>query len=358
MDQLRRLNYIGSKFQLLGWLDENILRETNWTTFENKSVADLFAGTGVVSYHFRKYKCRVSANDAELYSFIIARALTCSVFTETCETVIQSIQSQINAGEHSQTAGFITKNYSPYEESERMFFTVDNAKRIDFVRMRIEEIRKNVTDDEYAFILASLLLSADAVSNVPAVYGCYLKNFKAKAQRQLELCPIHTNKDSPVSGSTAFNSDVLSEEFLGSISADMVYLDPPYNNRQYSKNYFPLNMIALTPEKQGMELPLKGKTGIPESCFLSNFCRKGSVVEDAFNTLFKTIPSEWIFLSYSSDGIVSKDKMVELMEKYGIVSVCQREYKKFKSFEYNTDTPVQEFLFCLHKSIQSSNTSK
>jgi adenine-specific DNA-methyltransferase len=339
-------------------LDENILANTKWATFENKSVADLFAGTGVVSYHFRNYKCKVSTNDAELYSFIIAKAMTCSVFTDTCKSVLENIQAQLNAGEHSHTVGFITKNYSPYEESERMFFTTDNAQRIDFVRNRIEEFRTDVTEEEYAFILASLLLSADAVSNVPAVYGCYLKNFKSKAQKHLVLCPIHINKDLPVSGSTAFHSDVLFEEFLSTIRADMVYLDPPYNNRQYSKNYFPLNMIALTPEQQVVELPLKGKTGIPESCFLSNFCRKGSVVEEAFNTLFKTIPSEWIFLSYSSDGIVSKDKMVELMEQYGRVSVCQREYKKFKSFEYNTDTPVQEFLFCLHKSVYSSNTSK
>ena len=351
MDQLHRLNYIGSKYQLLGWLDENILASTKWKSFERKSVADLFAGTGIVSYHFRNYKCQVSTNDAELYSFIIAKALTCSVYTQTCETLIQSIQAQLEAGEHSQTAGFITKNYSPYGESERMFFTVDNARRIDFVRTRIEEIRSDVTDDEYSFILASLLLSADAVSNVPAVYGCYLKNFKTKAQKNLSLKPIHINKDTPVSGSSAFNSDVLSEDFLQNIRADMVYLDPPYNNRQYSKNYFPLNMIALTPAEQDAELPLKGKTGIPESCFLSKFCKKGSSVEDAFIALFKNIRTEWIFLSYSSDGIVSKEKMIELMSQYGTVSVCQRQYKKFKSFEYNSDTPLQEFLFCLHKPI-------
>jgi adenine-specific DNA-methyltransferase len=129
----------------------------------------------------------------------------------------------------------------------------------------------------------------------------------------------------------------------------MVYLDPPYNERQYSKNYFPLNIIAKKPEML-LDIQLKGKTGIPNDCFISPFCKK-SDVENAFDILFKELKTKWIFLSYNSESMVSKDKMVDIMKKYGNVSVIEREYKRFKSFEYNKDVQINEYLFCLQKNL-------
>jgi adenine-specific DNA-methyltransferase len=247
------------------------------------------------------------------------------------------------------TVGFVTRHYSPHESNERKFFTVENAKRIDYMRSKLETLKTTITDDEYKFLLASILLSADAVSNVPAVYGCFLHNFKAKAEKQLTLTPIHTNTVEAATGSCAFHSDVLRTDFLGSFESDLVYLDPPYNERQYSKNYFPLNIIAKTPEVLLTELPLKGKTGIPSDCFISPVCKKGTAVEQAFDLLFRTLKTQWIFLSYNSESIVSKDKMLEIMGKYGVATVVERDYKRFKSYEYNKDVTIQEYLFCLHK---------
>jgi adenine-specific DNA-methyltransferase len=347
---VKRLNYIGSKFQLLDWLTEHIREKTGWATFAGKRIADLFAGTGIVSHYFRTQSACVFSNDAELYSAVITHAFTLSSYTLQCASILRELQAELNANKHAQTVGFITEKYSPYNGNERMFFTVENAKRIDYLRQRLEDLQ--LADvDEYKFLLASLLLSADAVSNVPAVYGCYLKKFKAKALKNLLFVPIHTMQASREASSNTFNKDVLSAELLSELPAslDMVYLDPPYNERQYSKNYFPLNMIALTPTQQNEEKPLKGKTGIPESCFLSPFCRKGKPVEDAFEKLFKHLDTQWLFLSYNSESIVSKDKMLALMGKYGTVSVIEKPYKRFKSFEYNEDKEICEYLFCLQK---------
>jgi adenine-specific DNA-methyltransferase len=108
-------------------------------------------------------------------------------------------------------------------------------------------------------------------------------------------------------------------------------------------------MIALTPEEQIAEQPLKGKTGIPQSCFMSPFCKKGKPVEEAFQKLFSKLQTEWIFLSYNSESLISKDRMLELMKPYGEASVIERDYKRFKSFEYNKDVEIKEYLFCLHK---------
>ena len=89
-------------------------------------------------------------------------------------------------------------------------------------------------------------------------------------------------------------------------------------------------------------------TRIPEDCFLSPFCKKGQV-EEAFNTLFSNINSHWLFMSYNSESIVSKERLIEIMKKYGEVSVIERDYKRFKSFDYNKDIAIKEYLFCLNK---------
>ena len=348
-EKIHRLNYIGSKFQLLDWITNSMKEKTGWSSFANKRIGDLFAGTGIVSYHFRKNGARVISNDAELYSSIITHAFTRSVYTEKCKKVIDELQKEIQEDKHSNTSGFITTHYSPQGSNERKFFTIENAKRIDYLRARLETIKDTLTDDEYKFILASILLSADAISNVPAVYGCFLKNFKAKAVKTLTLAPIHTNTLPAIDGSMTYNSDVLKLDFLRSFESDIVYLDPPYNERQYSKNYFPLNIIAKTPEQLQTEMPLKGKTGIPTDCFISPFCKKGETAEKAFDLLFKELKTKWIFLSYNSESIVSKEKMLEIMKKYGDASMIEREYKRFKSFEYNNDIIIKEYLFCLQK---------
>jgi adenine-specific DNA-methyltransferase len=357
--KIHRLNYIGSKYQLLEWLTNYMKEKTGFASFENKTVADLFAGTGVVSHHFRLQGATVYSNDAELYSAVIAHAFTRSFYTERVRQVI----AEMNAAAATTPPGFVTRHYSPYEGNERMFFTVENARRIDAVRAMLEATATAttaataaLTHDEYQFILASIIISADAVSNVPAVYGCYLKNFKAKATKPFVLTPIHTvtaaSASASASGSAAFHADVIADPaFLATTlpPADIAYLDPPYNERQYSKNYFPLNIIAKTPAALIAEPPLKGKTGIPTDCFLSAFCRKGAAAETAFDTLIRGLRAKWIFLSYSSESIVSKEKMMEILSRYGTVSVTEREYKRFKSFEYNEDKAVCEYLFCLEK---------
>jgi adenine-specific DNA-methyltransferase len=348
-DKICRLNYIGSKFKLLDWISTNIRDKTGWTSFEDKTVADLFAGTGIVSYHFRKHGARVISNDAELYSSVIVHAMTRSNYTEQCGAIILELQSELNENKHVDTVGFVSTHYSPYNGNERMFFTVDNAQRIDYLRIRLETYRDTISNDEYMFLLASLITSADAVSNVPAVYGCFLKNFKAKATKSLTFTPIHTTNILKTPTSNTYNNDVLRTEFLRSFTSDVVYLDPPYNERQYSKNYFPLNIIAKTPTQL---TTLKGKTGIPSDCFISPFCKK-SEVENAFNTLFRELHTEWIFLSYNSESLISKEKMLEMMAKYGVASVIERDYKRFKSFEYNNDVDIKEYLFCLCKKSHS-----
>ena len=349
---INRLNYIGSKFQLLSWLESSIKEKTGYSDFKDKVVADLFAGTGIVSHHFRTLGAITITNDAELYSSIISEAFALSTYTEPCSQYIMLINNEIIEKKHiTGEVGYIQKHYSPFESCQRMFFTIENAMRIDYIRQRIEDIKVSISHSDYTFLLASLLLSADAVSNVPAVYGCYLKKFKAKAEKLLILKPIHNNTLPPVNGSKAYCNNTTLSNFLVQFESDIVYLDPPYNQRQYSKNYFPLNMIAKTPEEKNKEPELKGMTGIPQTCFISTLCQK-NVVESEFTSMIRALKTKWIFISYNSESLIKKDAMIKILEKFGEVSVIEREYKRFKSFEYNEDKAIMEYLFCLKKTPQ------
>ena len=343
---IQRLNYIGSKFKLLEWIDSIIKEKTGWNDFKNKKIADLFSGTGIVSLYFRNLDANITANDVELYSYIITKAFICSSYNDKLQSIIYDLNNQ-NGG----IIGYVTKNYSPYDDNDRKFFTVENAMKIDYMRTQIEELKNELSENEYIFLLASLIISADTISNVPAVYGCYLKNFKDKAKKTLILKPIH-NIIYKNEYSVVYNYDVMSNEMfdiLQNTLFDAVYIDPPYNERQYSKNYFPLNIIAKTPEELQNEPPLKGKTGIPTDCFISSFCRKNNAVEQSFITLLKNINSKWIFISYNSESILTKDEMINILQEFGEVSVAEKEYKRFKSFQYNKDVSIKEYLFCLLK---------
>lgn len=370
--KLCRLNYIGSKYKLLDFINEFIkisieipespeaklletpkspeakLLETDYNTIK---IADIFSGTGIVSSFFKDKNATIFSNDSELYSSTIVYSMVKSSYNSIIDLIIKSLNYGLDTNEHQNFIGFITKNYSPYDKNERMFFTEDNAKRIDYLRDKIEQLKSHISEADYKFLLASLIVSADSVSNVPAVYGCYLKKFKEKANVSLRLNPIHNKIINTSLDDVVFNYDVLGEAFSREIKKfkpHIVYLDPPYNERQYSKNYFPLNMIAMSPEEQSDE-HLTGKTGIPESCFVSDFCKK-STVRKAFTTLLETLKSaeaKYAFLSYSSESLIPKEEMITLLSNYGTVNHIEKDYKRFKSFDYNEDKPLVEYLFCV-----------
>lgn len=345
---LRRLNYIGSKLRLIPWIFSVIRAQTGFATLRGKHVVDAFAGTGVVSYALRQEGAVVTCNDAENYSAVISHALAKSAYSEHCRSLIARLNAELSAGAHMAGApGFMARNYSP-DGSDRTFFTVDNARRADYVRRRLEEERPKTLPDDYTFLLASLLVCADRVANVAAVYACYLKRFKPSARRPLVIEPIHQNTLPGSSATRSFNCDATTAVFLARTDGDVAYVDPPYNGRQYSKNYFPLAILAKTPAELTAEPPLKGLTGIPETCFLSSLCRKRNALE-SMRRMLSGLRCPWVFVSYSTEGIIPEGDMMAMMREHGEVTVVRQDYKRFKSYNYNVDRQVQELLYCLRK---------
>lgn len=374
LSSVKRLNYIGSKFQLLEWLRETIFEQTGWASFKDKHIADLFAGTGVVSLMFASEGATMISNDAEKYSSTIVSAMIQSSYTDRCKKMIQTINEKIGVVERC-SPGFITRHYSPFERCTRQFFSVENARRIDEVREMLSNAyakTREINEAEYKFLVASLIVSADAVSNVPAVYGSYLKKFKAKALKPFVLIPVnansikseHTSKSERKESEHASNNphEVYSSEIhlvaKEMKEVDLVYLDPPYNERNYSANYFPLNLIAQTPEETMKYAELKGVTGIPPDCFRSGFCKK-TKVEESFRELFRDLAkkTKWIVLSYNSESLINRERMLQLIKEEipsSRTRVVTRDYKRFKNFDYSNESKgseandtVIEYLYCI-----------
>ena len=284
------LNYIGSKKTLLPILNQVITNEIGDKCNSSFTFGDGFSGTGCVGQFFSNtYGCNIQSVDMEKYSCYVNRSMLCIPYSSKLSAIIETLNTITG------TSGLITKNYSP--NGNRMYFTVENANKIDGIREYIE-LYNNITMDERVFLLSSLLCSADKVANISCVYGSYLKKFKSTALKPFILKPIHTNTTLVSPNNVVLQQDVVTVDWS---SCDVVYFDPPYNGRQYGANYFMLNYILDYIDKSSEMRPKTGLTNY----YKSEFCQKSSV-KQSFKILLdnKTLP-RYIFISYNNEGVLN-----------------------------------------------------
>ncbi len=333
------MNYIGSKYKL-----SNFIKKTVYSVVGNdlsdKIFCDIFAGTGIVGRSFKQEVKQVISNDFEYYSFVLNK------------NYIENHQQLENQNELIEELnqlpliekGFIYKNYCLGSGSGRQYFSDDNGKKIDTIRQQIEKWKKlnKINYNQYYFLLASLLESADKVANTASVYGAFLKHLKKSAQKKLTLQPaiFDVNKNEHI----VFNKD--SNELIKEINGDILYLDPPYNARQYGSNYHLLNTIA-----KYKEFKPKGKTGLPEYQ-KSKYCSKNNV-QTEFEELIKNSNFKFVFLSYNNEGLMSVDNVRKIMSKYGKYDITEINYQRFKADKTESRNhkanSTKEYLHILEK---------
>ncbi len=164
------------------------------------------------------------------------------------------------------------------------------------------------------------MISADKVANTASVYGAFLKTIKPLALKEMQLCEAEFEIGS--GENEVFNED--SNSLIKRIKGDILYLDPPYNNRQYGANYHILNTIALYDD-----FVPKGKTG--RRTYNSSMYSKKKYVNDTLDDLIKNANFRYIFLSYNDDGLMSGDDVRDIMSKYGEYKLVKKEYRRFIS---------------------------
>lgn len=333
------MNYIGSKYKLSNFIKSTVYSVVG-NDLSNKIVCDIFAGTGIVGRSFKKEVKQVIANDFEYYSYVLNRNYigNHSVIENTNVLI-----DELNALP-SVDSGFIYRNYCLGGGSERQYFSDNNGKKIDAIRQKVEEwyTSQRIQDGVYYFLLASLLESADKVANTASVYGAYLKKIKPSAQKKMDLVPavfdVNDNEHQ------VFNEDA--NELITKICGDILYLDPPYNERQYGANYHLLNTIA----KYDNFVP-QGKTGLP-NYKKSLYCSRKDVLHE-FEELIKNAQFQYIFLSYNNEGLMSVADVRNIMQKYGKYDLASTNYQRFKADKdenriHKTDT-TEEYVHILAK---------
>lgn len=331
------MNYIGSKHSLLPFLHETIAQVTGLKPGDEAVFADLFSGTGAVGASFKEKGCRVLANDLQHYSYVLNKH-------KIGNTGPMPEEKVLSLNNLSPQEGFIYKNYCAGSDSGRNYFTDANGKKCDAIRTQIASLWEtgSLSEGEYFYLLASLIDSVDRYANTASIYGAFLKHIKSSAARDLLVTPLPMVPGNPKG--QVFHMDA--NHLIRSIQGDILYLDPPYNARQYSSNYHVLETISRYDKPQ-----LAGATGLRvESGMKSAFCSKRQVGE-ALHDLLENARFKTIFLSYNNEGLLSLDEIRDLFQKFGTYERFTTPYRRFRSDKeesrnHKADSTL-EYLHCL-----------
>ena len=329
------MNYIGSKLSLMDFLVNSVeqIAGNDCGIF-----ADLFAGTGIVGSTFRKKGFEVIANDIQHYSYVLNKH-----YIENSEKIDESLLSHLNGLD--EVKGFVYKNYCAGSGSGRNYFTDRNGKKCDAIRTEIERLYQtgDISEKQYYSLLASLINSIDKFANTASVYGAFLKHIKQSASKDFKLERLPTIEG--IEG-TVYNEDINS--LITKVKGDVLYLDPPYNARQYCTNYHVLESISRYDNPK-----LSGKTGLREySQQKSKYCSRRTV-KTVCDELLSKADFKYIFLSYNNEGLMTFEDIRKIMSRYGKYEIFEKEHHRFRADkEENRNhkaSTTTEYLHCLVK---------
>ena len=338
------MRYIGSKKLLLG----DIERVIDENVKSAQTFCDIFSGTVCVGNYFKK-KYKIISNDLLYFSYCIQKALiennSIPKFEKLGFNPIEYFNnlSEKEINDLPREKMFCLNNFSPV--GKRMYLSEKNALKIDFIRGKIKEWKDKslICDSEYFYLIVVLIEAIPFVSNISGTYGAYNKFWDKRSLNELVLKDIdvfdnqQTNK--------AFNKD--GNELIKEISGDILYIDPPYNKRQYSSNYHLLETVAK------YDFPsLKGVTGLRENETKSDYCSK-KVVLKSFEDLIKNAKFEHIIMSYNTEGLMGINDIETVLNKYGTgYKLYEIDYRRFKSRgKCKQEGNLKELIFYIRKDI-------
>lgn len=348
MEQVKTMRYLGNKTDHLSFIEEvlNIYKEKHNL---NSSLFDGFGGTGCVTQYFNKKGYNVISNDINDYSYKLCYSRNNITIDDLkFEGLKLNINEVLEYLNKVRAKGFIYDNYSPNSdcEYERKYFTNNNAERIDGIRYNIEKWHKSkkITDKEYIHLIAILIETTSLYSNIPGTYGAFLNKWDSRALKDLQLnLEIHQNllSNNNINNKT-FNTDI--RDIIKDIDCDIMYLDPPYNERDYGAYYHVLETISKydNPEINN------NKTGTKKISKKSNWCKKKNVL-DELDYIINNSTSKLVLLSYNNEGIMNEEDIKKIFEKYGKYTSHKKEVKRFKCNKTENSVVVYEYIHVLQR---------
>ncbi len=326
--KIENRRYLGSKQKMLDFINEVVTTNTSGIN----TVADIFGGTGVVSDLFRRQGKKVIVNDI-LHSNVVNFNTWFGnepIDYDKVKNIIDDLNSLSPTDDNYVSVNFGNK-----------YFSYENAKKIGAIREKIEDY--DVNSREKSFLLTSLLYAMDKVANTVGHYDAYRKKMDT-------LNPIHLkvpeyNKNS--------NNEIYCEDanqLVKKIQSDLVYIDTPYNSRQYGDAYHLLENIIdwKKPKLTGVALKMVDRSHIK-----SKYSTSKARME--FEALIKNIDAKYILVSYNnmakkgsgrSNAKISNEEIVTILESKGTVKVFETPFKVFTTGKTNIDNHKEILYLC------------
>ena len=328
------IEFLGSKARSADLISAAVVSQ-----LKSGHIVDLFTGTASIAGPLRTAGFRVTACDKLRLCTTFAEAVLLNsgfpAFSGLVDAQEISVNGQGGYGAaldrlngQAPLKGYVWQTYSPASRLrapvERRYFTEANASHIDGMRRQISDWDPLLTRGERALLLTDLIRAASRVSNTAGTFGCYLKDWKARALQPLTLLPLPS-----IPTDRGRNHDVIEADantVACGVRADAVYADPPYTKRQYAAYYHVLETIARDDSPA-----VSGKTGLrPWRSQQSEFCyRQRAPV--ALESLVDSINAKHLFLSYSEDGHIPDQKIRAILGARGEVNVVEYSNRRYRS---------------------------
>ena len=337
------MRYIGSKKLLLNEIKKILDKYTNGS---EEIFLDLFSGTNIVSQYFKQYYT-IYSNDILYFNYIKSKATIENnnklLFLKLKKIGISNPIDFLQYQTPTTKDCYYRNSYSP--AGNAMYLTESNAHKIDFIRNQIDSWNSQglLSEFEYYYLITSLIEGIPYVSNITGTYGAFLKHWDKRALNALKLQDftiLNNHKNNK-----AFNEDA--NKLVRKIKADIVYIDTPYNSRQYASNYHLLENIARNNKPE-----LKGVTKIFDwKSLKSDYSTKNKALY-AMEDLIANIDATHIVLSYNNEGIIPEKDLFNLLRKYSFdkkVDLTRIPYRKYQSKNKSKSKELYELLFYIQK---------
>lgn len=323
--------YLGNKHSLNKFIRNTVEENCKGINI----VADVFSGTGAVSNAF---KDKILITNDLLYSNYISNYAWFSSEDYSSKKIIKMIYSYNNI--KTSENNYMRINFAD------TFFSADDCSKIGYIREDIElkYKSKEINFKEYAILITSLLYGMDKIANTVGHYDAYRKN--GNFDKELILNVLLPNRKLNLNNK-CYNDDAT--KLVKNIKCDLLYLDPPYNSRQYSDAYHLLENIARWEKPKVYGVAKK----MDRSKIKSDYCK--ITASKALEELINNANAKYILLSYNnmsdkgndrSNAKISDEDILRILKKKGKVTIFEEEYKAFSTGKSNIKENKERLFLC------------
>lgn len=329
--KINNRRYLGNKYKLLPFIKKVVEAEC-----ENiNTIADIFAGTGAVASAFVDKK--IITNDIMYSNYICHLAW----FSSECYSEEKIVELIINYNAMTvEQDNYMSKNFA------NTYFALEDCRKIGFIRQDIEDkfADGSINTRERALLITSLLYAMDKIANTCGHYDAYRQG--VEFEKHLELS-VPQPEDNLNKNNVCYNMDT--NDLVADIEADLVYIDPPYNSRQYCDAYHLLENVARWDKPEVFGVAKK----MDRTSLKSDYCTQKAT--DAFEKLIDSIRAKYIMLSYNnmaekgndrSNAKISDDDIMRILQKKGTVKVFTEDYKAFSTGKSDIKDNQERLFLC------------